>query len=105
MASGEPMPCIVYAAKSSEDAKGSIATQVADCVAAVERRGGRLVAPPQVDENRSAFRSNRGPGLAQAKELAIAAVRRHGEAELWVQHSDRLARGDGLVADHLAEVF
>jgi hypothetical protein len=24
---------------------------------------------------------------------------------LWVQHSDRLARGDGLAADHLAEVF
>jgi DNA invertase Pin-like site-specific DNA recombinase len=30
---------------------------------------------------------------------------RAGAAELWVQHSDRLARGDGLAADHLAEVF
>jgi DNA invertase Pin-like site-specific DNA recombinase len=29
----------------------------------------------------------------------------HGAAELWVQHSGRLARGDGLAADHLAEVF
>lgn len=37
--------------------------------------------------------------------MAVEAAREHGEAQLWVQHSDRLARGDRLVADHLAEVF
>lgn len=52
------------------------------------------------DEAASAFTGNRGEGLPRAKEAAIA----HG-AELWVQHSDRLARGDGISADHLAEVW
>src|SRR4051812_47603175 len=101
----ERVPCIIYAAKSSEDTRGSIATQVADCRAAIERTGGLLHGDPQIDENRSAFKGNRGPGLARAKELSIEAARTHGESELWVQHSDRLARGDGRVADHLAEVF
>lgn len=102
--SGAP-PCVIYAAKSTEDVRGSIPTQIADCRAAIERRGGRIYGEPQVDEKHSAFRANRGPGLAQAKRLAVEAAERHGAAELWVQHSDRLARGDGVLADHLAEVF
>jgi hypothetical protein len=52
------------------------------------------------DEAASAFKGNRGAGLTAAKDAAITAG-----AELWVQRSDRLARGDGITADHLAEVW
>lgn len=99
------MPCVIYAAKSSEDARGSITTQVSDARVAVEREGGRRIAAVHSDEAASAYRGNRGPGLAAAKRDAVRLAARHGAAELWVQHSDRLARGDGLAADHLAEVF
>jgi hypothetical protein len=70
-----------------------------------EAEGGRRVLAERWDENASAYTGNRGPGLADAKRLAIEAAAEYGRAELWVQHSDRLARGDGLTADHLAEVF
>lgn len=97
--------CVVYAAKSTEDLRGSIATQVADCKAAIVARGGALAGSPHIDENFSAYKRSRGPGLRAAKDVAIEIARRDGMAELWVQHSDRLARGNGLHADHLAEVF
>jgi DNA invertase Pin-like site-specific DNA recombinase len=64
-----------------------------------------LYAEPQSDEGKSAYSGNRGPGLAEAKRLAVEAATEHGQAELWVQHSDRLARGDGLTADHFGELF
>lgn len=99
------LPVIVYAAKSTEDKRGSIPTQLADCHAAVEREGGRAVRATYQDEGKSAFKGNRGDGLARAKEHASELAAEHGSAELWVQHSDRLARGDGLTADHLAEIF
>jgi site-specific DNA recombinase len=90
---------VSYGAKSTEDKKGSIPTQLADCRAAAEAEGREIVAEYQ-DESASAYRGNRGQGLTDAKEHAI----RLG-AELWVQHSDRVARGDGITADHLAEVW
>jgi DNA invertase Pin-like site-specific DNA recombinase len=96
---------VVYAAKSSEDLRGSIPAQLADCREAIAAMGGREVVAERSDEARTAYRGNRGPGLEAAKRDAIAAARRDGLAELWVQHSDRLARGDGRTADHLAEVF
>src|SRR4051812_34895440 len=100
------LPVVIYGAKSSDDVHGSIPTQIADCRAAIERAGGRvLVGDPLYDEAKSAFRGNRGDQLAKAKALAERAAREHGQAELWVQHSDRIARGDGRTADHLAEVF
>lgn len=99
------LPCVIYAAKSSEDVRGSIATQLSDARNAIERAGARRVIGEHTDEAASAYRSNRGPGLAAAKRDATGLAARHGAAELWVQHSDRLARGDGLTADHLAEVF
>jgi hypothetical protein len=37
--------------------------------------------------------------------LAVDAAANAGAAELWVQHTDRLARGDGRRADHLIEVY
>lgn len=100
------IPCVIYAAKSTEDTRGSIGTQIDDCRAAIARQGGREIeGEPLTDENHSAYSANRGPGLAEAKLRAAESARAHGEAELWVQHSDRLARGDGRTADHLAEIF
>jgi DNA invertase Pin-like site-specific DNA recombinase len=99
------LPCVIYAAKSTEDVRGSIATQLEDCRRAIEREGGRRAFAERSDESASAFRGSRGPGLVAAKRDATQFASRHGAAELWVQHSDRLARGDGLTADHLAEVY
>ncbi len=92
-------PCVIYAAKSTKDERGSIPTQHADCRAAAEAEGQTVVGEYK-DENASAFKGNRGGDLALAKEHAI----RIG-AQFWVQHSDRVARGDGITADHLAEVW
>jgi Resolvase, N terminal domain/Recombinase len=72
---------------------------LADCRAAAEAEGREVVAEYS-DEAASAFKGNRGAGLTAAKDAAITAG-----AELWVQHSDRLARGDGITADHLAKVW
>ena len=90
---------VLYAAKSTADPRGSIPTQLADCRAAAEVEG-REIAAKYSDEAASAYKGNRGEGLTAAKNHAI----RLG-SELWVQHSDRLARGDGITADHLAEIW
>jgi site-specific DNA recombinase len=90
---------VLYAAKSTKDLRGSIPTQLQDCRSAAEAEGREVVAEYS-DEAASAFKGNRGSGLVRAKNDSI----RLG-AELWVQHSDRLARGDGITADHLAEVW
>lgn len=90
---------ILYAAKSTKDPNGSIETQLADCRALAEQEGFEIVAE-QSDEDASAWSGDRGPELAAALKHAkeIGAV-------LIVQHSDRLARGDGKAARHLAELF
>ncbi len=64
-----------------------------------------MVVAEYQDEARSAFHGNRGDGLAEAKRRAVEEATAAGSAELWVQHSDRLARGDGLTADHLGEIW
>jgi DNA invertase Pin-like site-specific DNA recombinase len=92
-----PTPATLYGAKSSPDEKGSITTQLADCRAAAEAEGREVVAEYQ-DENASGYTGNRGPGLAAAMEHA----ERTG-GELWVQHTDRLGRGDGKQAKHLVQ--
>lgn len=102
------IPVVIYAAKSTEDKRGSIPTQLEDCrkeIAAHPDGTTREIVGEHQDEARSAYKGNRGPGLEAAKRAAIEAAKERGSAELWVQHSDRLARGDGLSADHLAEVF
>jgi len=99
------MHAVVYAAKSTEDTHGSIKTQLEGCLAAIKREGRTIYGAPQIDEGFSAFKGNRGPGLAEAKRLAVEAATIYGTAELWVEHSDRLARGDGLTADHLGEIY
>lgn len=100
--------CVLYAAKSTEDRRGSIPTQLQDCRDTLAHRHDgvrRVVAGEYHDEGKSAYSANRGAGLAAAKRHAAELARDQGAAELWVQHSDRLARGDGLAADHLAEIF
>src|SRR4051794_4637943 len=53
------------------------------------------------DESASAWSGDRGPHLA----AAIARAERMAPCVLVVQHSDRLARGDGLKARHLGEFY
>jgi site-specific DNA recombinase len=96
----ECKPAVLYAAKSTEDKRGSIPTQLADCRELAEREGWEVVDVFQ-DEAASAYSGNRGPGLAAARELA----ERLAPSVLVVQHSDRLARGDGRTADHLADLY
>ena len=95
--------CVIYAAKSTEDRRGSIPAQLGECRDAVESEGGRMVVAEYFDEAFSAFRGSRGPGLAEAMRHAEE-LAGDGGAELWAQHSDRLARGDGRSARHAVEV-
>src|SRR3954451_5418977 len=88
---------ILYAAKSTEDTHGSIPTQLAVWRAAAEAEGRTFVAYFSA-EAASAYNGNRGPGLAAALALAETET-----CELWVQHSDRLARGNVRDAMHLVE--
>src|SRR4051794_26111722 len=89
---------VVYAAKSTEDEHGSIPTQLADARTLAEREGFEVVGEYQ-DEAASAYKGNRGPGL----EAALQRVEEI-QGVLIVQHSDRLARGDGKRARHLIEI-
>lgn len=107
MADDSKTPAIIYAAKSTEDTRGSIPTQLADARAMAEREGWQVVGEFQ-DEGFSAYSGNRGPDLERAKRAAVEAAAEAGEAMLVVQHSDRLARGAGDTpgaADHLGEVY
>jgi DNA invertase Pin-like site-specific DNA recombinase len=91
---------IVYAAKSTEDTRGSIATQFEDGRAMAAREGWDVIAE-YADEAASAWSGDRGPGLAAALDQA----QRLAPCVLVVQHSDRLARGDGRTARHLGEIY
>lgn len=95
-------PAIVYAAKSTYDPRGSIPTQLADGRELAANDGLTVVAE-YADENRSAYHGNRGRDLARAQAHAEDLAREHGECALIIQHSDRLARGDGIQAAHLVE--
>lgn len=103
----QPVAAVLYAAKSTDDRRGSIPTQLADCRNLADREGWQVEGEYQ-DEAFSGFRGNRGPQLAAAKERAAALAAERGCCMLVVQHSDRLARGAGDgpdAADHLAEVW
>jgi DNA invertase Pin-like site-specific DNA recombinase len=86
-----------YGAKSTHDPHGSIPGQLADCLAAMPDEN-RLV-ETYSDQDASAYSGNRDDGLRRmmehAERIAPCIVR--------VQHSDRLARGDGKTARHLVE--
>lgn len=95
------MNAIVYAAKSTKDVRGSIPTQLVDCRELADRNGWQVVPDGEYwDENESAYKGNRGDGLAAAKARAEGLP----GCVLIVQHADRLARGDGVTADHLVEL-
>lgn len=94
---------ILYAAKSTEDKKGSLRDQLADGRKLAQRRGLEVVREHQ-DESASAYHGDRGPGLAQAMEECERLSAEHGFCALIVQHSDRLARGDAKQARHLIEI-
>jgi DNA invertase Pin-like site-specific DNA recombinase len=94
------MDAIIYAAKSTKDPKGSIPTQLADCRKLAEDEGHPVAAEYQ-DEAKSAYHGSRGDGLARARAHAERIAADKGACVLIVQHSDRLARGDGKQAKHL----
>ena len=96
-------PAVVYAAKSTEDRRGSIPTQLTDAREMAEREGWEVVGEYS-EEAASAWSGNRGPELDQAMKHAERLAHEHGSAILVVQHSDRLARGDARQARHLVEV-
>jgi DNA invertase Pin-like site-specific DNA recombinase len=100
----EGIYCVLYAAKSTEDRHGSIPGQIQDCRDAIERAEDRVLAGEYFDEACSAYTGNRGPELVDAMRHAEELAREHGTAELWAQHSDRLARGDGRTARHAVEI-
>jgi hypothetical protein len=98
------MPCVVYGAKSTADPRESVPRQHRQILERIEGDRERWVyAGPFADIAKSAYHGNRGDGLAQAKDAALEAAKEHGHAELWVQHTDRLARGDGVQAEHLVQ--
>lgn len=104
MDAGATIPCVIYAAKSTEDKRGSIPGQLRDCREAIEADPLRYVVAEYKDERFSAYRRDRGPGLRDARQHAEDLAAQHGVAELWAQHSDRIARGDGKAAQHTVEV-
>ncbi len=95
---------MIYSAKSTEDVRGSLVTQVNDCREAIIALGAREVVAEYADEAISGFSRSRGPALSAALDQVEALAAEHAGAELWVQHSDRLARGDGRRARHLVEI-
>jgi DNA invertase Pin-like site-specific DNA recombinase len=95
-----------YAAKSTADAKGSIPDQLRLTREAAEGEGRAVWEQEFFDEARSAYRGNRGQGLADAQALCERLAGDGHAVELWVLHSNRLARGEGLKpgdAKHLVE--
>jgi len=98
------IPCVIYAAKSTEDRRGSIPEQLEECREAIDADRRRRFVAEYEDEAVSAYRRDRGPGLRDATEHAEDLARECGVAELWAQHSDRLARGDGRNARHTVEI-
>ena len=94
---------VIYAAKSTEDERGSIPDQLADGRRLATERGLEVVAEFK-DEAKSAFHGDRGPGLAKALADCERLSVEHGSCALIVQRSDRLARGDGKQARSLVEI-
>jgi site-specific DNA recombinase len=90
------IPCVAYAAKSSPDEKDSTGSQLEAVREAIEKAGGRTLVQEFHEENVSGYKGERGRALESAMTAARKLAAEHGEAELWVWHSSRLARGDGV---------
>ncbi len=93
---------VLYAAKSTEDKKGSIPDQLKKGRQEAEGEGWEVVGEHQ-DEAKSAYKQSRGSGLAAAMKQAEEFSQAGRETYLVVEHSDRLARGDAKQAAHLVE--
>src|SRR5215207_4665009 len=103
----EPSEAVIYAAKSTEDRRGSIPTQIEDGHRLAEREGWKVIGVFK-DEGFSSYTGNRGEELAKAERVAVAAAAENGRCFIVSQHSDRVARGAGDApdaADHLVEVI
>jgi DNA invertase Pin-like site-specific DNA recombinase len=104
-----PIPYVVYASKSTEDAHDSIPTQLETVAAKVAGEAEERVeyAGPFYEASKSGFKRSRGPELERALVAVKEAAAVHGQAELWVWKSDRLARGSGRKAEarSLLEVY
>jgi DNA invertase Pin-like site-specific DNA recombinase len=102
------IPCVVYAAKSTENDNESIQDQLRAIDQRLSVEADRfLFAEPFSESERSGFRHSRGPELEAALRAADEAAETHGTAELWVWQSNRLARGTGRKneARSLLEIF
>ena len=106
--SAASIPVVIYAAKSSPDPGDSVASQI-ECVQdrLSDEADRVLYADPFSEENVSGYKRSRGPQLDAAISAARAAASESGQAELWVFHSSRLARGSGKTSEAraLGEVF
>jgi site-specific DNA recombinase len=89
---------VLYAAKSTPDERESIPDQLKEGREYAHREG-LTVASEHSEQDVSAYKGDRGPELAAALKQVEKL-----NATLIVQHSDRLARGDGKQARHLVEI-
>src|SRR4051812_28034323 len=101
-------PAILYGAKSTQDRRRSLKTQLEDAREFAEQNGWTVLAEYK-DEGFSAFSGNRGPGLRAAEEHAARLAAEAGvPCMLVAQAADRFARGAGDApdaSDHLIEVW
>lgn len=96
---------VIYAAKSTEDTRGSIPDQFVDGRGLAADHGFEVAAEAEFsDESKSAFHGDRGPGLAAAMAECERLSSEDGSCALIVQRSDRLARGDAKQARSLVEI-
>jgi DNA invertase Pin-like site-specific DNA recombinase len=95
---------VIYAAKSTEDRRSSIADQTRECHQNIAQDPRRRTVAEYQGEAFSAYSGSRGPELVQAMQHTEELAEEGHAAELWAQHSDRLARGDGRTARHTVEI-
>lgn len=104
---------ILYAAKSTQDRRRSIDTQLEDAREFAEENGWTVVDPPHKaaykDEGFSAYSGNRGPDLRLAEQHAARIAAATGKpCMLIAQAADRFARGAGDApgaSEHLVEIW
>ena len=94
-----------YAAKSTTDAKGSTERQHERIQAAIVAEGSEPYGRPYTDQAATAYHGNRGPDLAAVMAEAERLAADGEKVRLWVDHSDRTSRGDGVEARHTVEVM
>lgn len=76
---GQPgIPCVIYAAKSTRDLRGSIPGQLAELRQTIEHDARRRLVAEYADEAYSGYQRDRGPGLADAMEHREDLAAEHG---------------------------